>query len=48
MKLSDGRVMESECEREKEWGKGQFLQAREEGGSGYKRERCLRLERVGL
>ena len=25
VKMSDGMVIESECEREKEWGRGQFL-----------------------
>ena len=48
VKVSDGMVMESECEREKEYGKGQFLQVREEGVSGYEREKCLGLECVGL
>ena len=40
VKVSDGRVMESECKREKEWEEGWFLQASEDGVSGYEMEKC--------
>ena len=46
VKVSDDMVMESECEREKERGRGQILQVRKERVNGYERERELGLERV--